>query len=504
MKEREIMYHSTRGWSQETTAAQAIIAGIAPDGGLFVPDRIPQIDEQFIAQCADLNYQERACAILRLFLPDFSEAELAECVANAYGKEKFSSPSVAPVTCIAGGPALLELWHGPTSAFKDMALQLLPQLLSVALAKANHDDQIAILVATSGDTGKAALEGFCDVKRIKIIVFYPQDGVSQVQRLQMVTQEGGNVSVIAVQGNFDDAQTGVKTIFADAELNKKLAGHGTRLSSANSINWGRLLPQIVYYFSAYTDMVQSGRITIGKPANFVVPTGNFGNILAGYYARQMGLPIGKLICASNQNNVLTEFIASGVYDRNRPFHKTLSPSMDILVSSNLERLLYHLSGDNPAKVSSWQAELNEKGRYQVDEAVRQAINSLFWADWSDDDTTRQTIRTVYEQEQYLLDPHTAVAWTAYERYRQATGDSTPCVLVSTASPFKFCDSVLEALEGRSLSIENQGLELFDRLTALTGLPAPAALAALANKPVKHDQICRKEEMKDLVKKTLLG
>ncbi|KYZ75096.1 threonine synthase [Anaerosporomusa subterranea] len=498
------MYHSTRGWSQETTAAQAIIAGIAPDGGLYVPAHMPKIDELFIQSLAKLDYPERAKAIMALFLPDFTELELDACVSNAYGAAKFSTTAIAPVKLIEEGPALLELWHGPTAAFKDMALQLLPQLLSVALAKTDHDDKIAILVATSGDTGKAALEGFRDVKRTEIIVFYPLDGVSQVQRLQMVTQEGENVSVVAVQGNFDDAQTGVKTIFADSVLSANLADQGIRLSSANSINWGRLLPQIVYYFSAYADMVQSGRVAIGKPVNFAVPTGNFGNILAGYYAKQMGLPIGRLICASNQNNVLTEFITSGVYDRNRPFHKTLSPSMDILVSSNLERLLYHLSGGNTVKVSGWQSELNATGRYQVDNAVRQAVSSLFWADWSDDVTTKNTIKTVYEQWQYLLDPHTAVAWHAFERYSQVTGDTNPCVIVSTASPFKFCDSVLEALEGKPQSDANQGLELLDRLSSLTGLPIPAALAALANKPIRHYQTCQKGEMGSLVERTLIG
>lgn len=498
------MYHSTRGWSQKTTAAQAIIAGIAPDGGLFVPVSIPQTDKLFIQQFAKLNYQERAKAILSLFLPDFTEQELTECVSNAYGGTKFSSPAIAPVTLIDEGPALLELWHGPTAAFKDMALQLLPQLLSVALTKSDFDDKIAILVATSGDTGKAALEGFRDVKRTEIIVFYPLDGVSQVQRLQMVTQEGENVSVVAVQGNFDDAQTGIKTIFTDLSINNKLAEHGIRLSSANSINWGRLLPQIVYYFSSYVDMVQAGRVAIGKPVNFAVPTGNFGNILAGYYAKQMGLPIGRLICASNQNNVLTEFIASGVYDRNRPFHKTLSPSMDILVSSNLERLLYHLSGEDSVRVSGWQAELRVNGRYQVDDTVRLAIADLFWADWTDDATTIQTIQNVYKQHQYLLDPHTAVAWTVSERYRQATGDMNPCVIISTASPFKFCDSVLEAIEGKQLPVEYQGLELFERLASLTGLSVPAALAALANKPIRHHQICEKGKMGSLVEKTLMG
>lgn len=497
------MYHSTRGWTQPATAAQAIIAGIAPDGGLYVPERIPAVDEQFIQGLTMLDYQQRAQAVLGLFLPDFNEPELKTCLRSAYNSAKFSAAAIAPVKLLAQGPAVLELWHGPTAAFKDMALQLLPQLLTVSLAKTGNADKIAILVATSGDTGKAALEGFRDVARTEIIVFYPREGVSQVQRLQMVTQEGDNVAVVAVAGNFDDTQTGVKTIFADVALNAALAARHIRLSSANSINWGRLLPQIVYYFSAYAEMLRAGRIAAGQPLNFAVPTGNFGNILAGYYAWRMGLPVGRLLCASNQNNVLTEFITSGTYDCNRPFHKTLSPSMDILVSSNLERLLYHLSGENAAQVSGWQAELNAVGRYQVDTAVRQAVSRFFWADWADDAATMTTIRNVYERYHYLLDPHTAVAWLAYERYREATGDRSPCVIVSTASPFKFADSVLNALSGKRCS-GAQGLDLLAKLSALTGLAIPAPLAALADKPIRHQRTCTREAMRQAVETILRG
>ncbi|MDU4960546.1 MAG: threonine synthase [Sporomusaceae bacterium] len=496
------MYQSTRGWAQPATAAQAVIEGIAPDGGLYVPVRIPAIDEGFIKALVGMNYQDRAKAVLRQFLADFSESELEQCLSNAYNSAKFAVESIAPVRLLADGPALLELWHGPTAAFKDMALQLLPQLLSVSLAKTGCADRIAILVATSGDTGKAALEGFCDVARTEIVVFYPQDGVSQIQRLQMVTQEGKNVSVVAVEGNFDDAQTGVKQIFADTALAADLAKEHIRLSSANSINWGRLLPQIVYYFSAYADMLKAGRISSGQPLNFAVPTGNFGNILAAYYAGRMGLPVGRLICASNQNNVLTEFIASGVYDRNRPFHKTLSPSMDILVSSNLERLLYHLSGEDSAKVSSWQAELNLTGRYQVDDAVGREVSRRFWADWSDDNATRAAIRRVYEQHHYLLDPHTAVAWLAAEHYGQQTGDSTPCVIVATASPFKFADSVIESLTGEAAACAD-GPRLLAELADLTGLTVPAPLAALTDKPVRHGRVCAKTAMRQAVEISLL-
>lgn len=496
------MYLSTRG-SNAVTGPIAIISGIAPDGGLYVPVKIPTVDEQFISSLLGMSYQERALAVLQLFVPEFSKDELERCISSAYSEDKFAHHAVAPLVLLEQGPALLELWHGPTAAFKDMALQLLPQLLSVSLSKTNTDNKIAILVATSGDTGKAALEGFRDVDKTEIIVFYPVDGVSQVQRLQMVTQEGSNVAVIAVDGNFDDAQTGVKNIFADAELKEKLKDNGIRLSSANSINWGRLLPQIVYYFSAYADMVNAGRLVTGSSLNFAVPTGNFGNILAGYYAKLMGLPVGRLICASNQNNVLTDFINSGVYDRNRHFHKTVSPSMDILVSSNLERLLYHITGNDYNQVAAWQQDLNTVGRYSVGDEVQRAIAKLFWADWVNDTTTKQTIATVYNQYQYLLDPHTAVAWHVHESYVSATGDGTPCVIVSTASPFKFCDNVLAALNPDLIPESYSELQLITSLEANTGLSAPTSLASLVTKPILHQQTCKKHEMGTVVKKELI-
>lgn len=498
------MYHSTRGESCAVTAAQAIVAGIAPDGGLYAPIEIPVIDLRFISQLAEKSYQDRAKDILALFMPEFTELELRKCILNAYNLDKFSNPAIAPLRLIEDGPALLELWHGPTAAFKDMALQLLPQLLSESLVKTNTETQIAILVATSGDTGKAALEGFRDVDRTEIIVFYPIDGVSEVQRLQMVTQQGRNVAVAAVKGNFDDAQTGVKRIFVDKEFNRELLSHGICLSSANSINWGRLLPQVVYYFSAYADMVSAGRICAGEAINFSVPTGNFGNILAGYYAKRMGLPIGRLICASNQNNVLTEFINTGIYDRNRNFHQTISPSMDILVSSNLERLLFHLTGEDSSRVFAWQHELTVQGSYCIDMKTHQAVADIFWADWSDDDATKATIAEVYNQYKYLLDPHTAVAWRAYQSYLQATQDHTPCVIVSTASPFKFCESVLSALCTESFSSIGQSIGLLDDLSKITGLPVPGALASLAGRPQLHRQVCDKNTMREFVAKHLLG
>ncbi|MDF2873814.1 MAG: thrC 3 [Sporomusa sp.] len=496
------MYVSTRGAAAKLTAAQAIAQGIAPDGGLFVPEAIPLIDGQFLTSLLPLTYQERATAILRLFLTDYTEVELTECVAGAYGGGKFSNTAVAPVAKVADGIFALELWHGPTSAFKDMALQLLPRLLVCALKKIGEQAEIVILVATSGDTGKAALEGFKDVEQTRVIVFYPEDGVSQIQRLQMVTQEGDNLRVIAVKGNFDDAQTGVKQIFSDNDYNAELAEHGFKLSSANSINWGRLVPQIVYYFSAYADLVKEKHITSGTFVNFVVPTGNFGNILAGYYAKLMGLPINKLICASNSNNVLTDFLTTGIYSRNRQFHKTYSPSMDILISSNLERLLYHITGGNSAQVSQWMTELNTTGQYKIADEYLAAIQAVFPAAWVSDEATSATIGQVHKEYGYPLDPHTAVAWQVAENYQRQSGDTTPAVIVSTASPFKFNETVLTALtDSNSLRDKTEFVVLQD-LAQIIGIPVPPALAELEGKPVRHTAVCEKQDMPAVVKAQL--
>lgn len=495
------MYVSTRGATEKLTAAQAIAQGIAPDGGLFVPESLPAMDEQALARMIPLTYQERAVAVLQLFLPDYSENELKNCVAGAYGGNKFSSPAVAPVVKIGEGMFALELWHGPTSAFKDMALQLLPRLLACALKKNNEQAEIVILVATSGDTGKAALEGFRDVEQTRVMVFYPENGVSQIQRLQMVTQQGDNLAVFAVTGNFDDAQTGVKHIFNDRAFNAQLGASGFKLSSANSINWGRLVPQIVYYFSAYADLVRNKQLTLGCPVNFVVPTGNFGNILAGYYAKRMGLPINKLICASNSNNVLTEFLTTGVYNRNREFHKTYSPSMDILISSNLERLLYHLSGDDPAAVSRWMTELNSTGEYRVTDKQLTAIKDLFPAGWVSDSQTVAAIGQVYKEYSYALDPHTAVAWQVAENYRRQSGDTTPYIIVATASPFKFNDTVLSALLGHDSQSASEFAAL-NKLAELINSPVPAALAELEHLPVRHAAACNPKEMPAAVKAAL--
>lgn len=391
------MYISTRGKNDNFSAAEAIKAGIAADGGLFVPTIVPKVTTDWLENLINLDYKQRAFQVLGLFLSDYSDGELNVCIDSAYTTDKFDTAAIAPLVSVDQDRFMLELWHGPTSAFKDMALQILPHLLSTALYKTNEAGEIVILTATSGDTGKAALEGFKDVKQIKIIVFYPYEGVSPIQRMQMVTQAGANVSVVAVKGNFDDAQNGVKRIFNDSEFNKELAEQSFQLSSANSINWGRLVPQVVYYFSAYADMVREGNLKLGEPVNFVVPTGNFGNILAGYFAKLMGLPIGKLICASNSNNVLTEFLQTGIYNRKRTFYKTASPSMDILISSNLERLLYYITNGDTAQVKSWMAKLNEDGEYFVGKEYLEAIQETFWADYVGDKETLETIKGVYDK-----------------------------------------------------------------------------------------------------------
>ncbi|MBE6093269.1 MAG: threonine synthase [Selenomonas ruminantium] len=487
-------YSSTRGDSVQVTAAEAIIKGLAADSGLFVPDELPQISPSFIEELVPLSYEERAVKVLRLFLTDYTDEELKTCVENAYGKGKFDCAGRAPVTDL-GAMQVLELWHGPTSAFKDMALQLLPQLMSTALKKTGEQDNVLILVATSGDTGKAALEGFRDVEQISIMVFYPEGGVSRIQQLQMLTQEGKNVNVTAVRGNFDDAQSGVKVIFADQAFNEQLAEKGVKLSSANSINWGRLVPQIVYYFSAYADLRKAGRIKAGEEINFTVPTGNFGNILAGFYAKQMGLPVHKLICASNANNVLTDFLQTGRYDRNRAFYKTITPSMDILISSNLERLLYHVTGDK-AQVAGWMAELNTSGSYEVDVKTRGIIKETFWADWVDDAATKKCIQQVYMQHKYVLDTHTAVAYQVAENYRHATHDEHVMVVASTASPYKFNGSVLDALQAETAGLDE--FALLDKLQELNENPIPAGLAALRTKTVLHKGVCDKDKMNEAV------
>lgn len=491
-------YNSTRGLADKVFSAEAIKTGIAVDGGLFVPERITTVTNEEIEAMLTMTYQERALCILRKFLIDFTEEELKECVYGAYSEEKFTSKNIAPLHRLNENISVLELWHGPTCAFKDMALQILPHFLVKACKKTGEKNEIVILVATSGDTGKAALEGFKDVEGTKIIVFFPVEGVSEVQRMQMITQEGNNVWSVAVKGNFDDAQSGVKKIFTDNELVQKLSESNIKFSSANSINWGRLVPQIIYYFSAYADMVNSKDIDFGEKVNFVVPTGNFGNILAGFYAMQMGLPINKLVCASNDNNVLTDFISSGTYNRNREFKKTISPSMDILISSNLERLLYELTGHNGEQVGTWMNELTNKGAYSVDEKIKKEIQRIFWAGYAGEDETLNTVKCVYDEYSYLIDTHTAVAVDVYDKYVISTGDMTKSIIVSTASPFKFNESVAKAVIEENKTSGMDEFEILDLLSNECGVPVPPGLIGLAHKEILHKTLCDKDNMKETV------
>ena len=478
-----MLYHSTRGEKLTVDSAQAVLEGLAPDGGLYMPQALPAFDWQ---ACLSGNSQEMATMILSALLPDIPN--MRQLVCNAY-TGKFETEDLTPTVAV-GDYHVLELFRGPTSAFKDVALSMLPQLLTAAKTVKGQEKDILILTATSGDTGKAALEGFHDVPGVRICVFYPHGGVSQVQRAQMVTQEGSNVAVCAVEGNFDDAQTGVKNIFAACQ-GKDLP---FALSSANSINIGRLAPQVMYYFRAYRDLLDAGKITMGDKVNFSVPTGNFGDILAGYLAKLLGLPVGMLICASNANNVLTDFITTGTYDKRRPLLKTTSPSMDILVSSNLERLLYLLSGDTQL-VSSLMKQLNTEGAYTVPDALKEKIQSEFWAAYCDDAQAEEVMGRVYKELGYLCDPHTAAGWAAAEGYVAATGDKTPTVVLSTASPYKFPVAVLTAIGGDTSGTE---FDQMQRLSSLTGVPIPKNLAGLQGKEEKHTGVIAKEKMLEYV------
>ncbi len=495
-------YNSTRDNSVSVTSAEAIVKGLSVEGGLYIPDSIPSVSLEAIEEMANMSYTDRAKRILGLFLNDFKAGEIEDCVNKAYTREKFGTNSIAPVYKLDKDRCILELWHGPTCAFKDMALQILPHLLTTAVKKLGDEKEIVILVATSGDTGKAALEGFRDVEGTKIIVFYPESGVSGIQRLQMCTQEGGNVFVSAVNGNFDDAQTGVKEIFTDKEYNETLEAKGISLSSANSINWGRLAPQIVYYFSAYCDMLAAEELSVGEPVNVCVPTGNFGNILAAFYAKRMGLPIKTLICASNSNNVLTDFINTGTYDRNREFFTTISPSMDILISSNLERLLYILSDGNASEVKGYMDELKASGRYTVSEKIFAAVRENFQAGYADDDKCRATIKRIQEEFGYVIDPHTSVAVAVHEEYRERTGDDTKTIIASTASPFKFNGDVLAAiLDGEELEDKDE-FELLRLLSQRFNLAVPPSLGELEDREVRFETVCDKSMMKAVVNEFL--
>ncbi|TYQ12869.1 UNVERIFIED_CONTAM: threonine synthase [Acetivibrio alkalicellulosi] len=495
-------YESTRGGLKSVLSAEAIKMGIAPDGGLFVPEKSIKLSLDQISSMIDMNYNERATYILKHYLTDYSHDELEECVNNAYSQKKFENPKIAPVKRLNENVNVLELWHGPTCAFKDMALQILPWFLTKAVKKTGDKAKIVILVATSGDTGKAALEGFKDVEGTKIIVFYPQDGVSEVQKMQMITQEGQNVYSIGVEGNFDDAQSGVKDIFGDTGLLEKMKDINYKFSSANSINWGRLVPQIVYYFSAYADIVKEGEIKVGDKVNFVVPTGNFGNILAAYYALEMGLPVNKLICASNDNNVLTDFINTHIYDKNREFIKTVSPSMDILISSNLERLLFELTDHNSGLVNMWMKELKSEGKYCVDTKTGKKISDLFWAGFSNENETLKTIECIFREYNYVVDTHTAVAIDVYDKYVISTGDMTKTVIVSTASPFKFNDSVARAILGEQFVNGKSEFELLNDLSKECSINIPKPLKDLDKKDIKHKSFCTKSDMILQVKKII--
>lgn len=488
----ELMYCSTRGGKETATASQAILQGLSKDGGLFVPDHIPALDKT-IDELAGMTYQETAYEVMRLFLTDFTKEELQECIRRAYD-DKFDTEAVAPLAK-AQGAYYLELFHGATIAFKDMALSILPHLMITAAKKNRTQNEIVILTATSGDTGKAALAGFAGVEGTKIIVFYPKNGVSPIQEKQMVTQKGANTCVVGIEGNFDDAQTGVKKLFADEELRERMLSSGYQFSSANSINIGRLVPQIVYYVYAYAKLYSEGKIGRDEQINVVVPTGNFGNILAAFYAKNMGLPIAKLICASNENKVLYDFFATGTYDRNREFVLTSSPSMDILISSNLERLIYRLAGNDAAKNASLMERLSDSGSYTITEEMREQLGG-FYGGYATQEETERRIRELYENSGYVIDTHTAVASAVYEKYKAETGDGRTTLIVSTASPYKFTRSVMKAIDGNYDGMTD--FELVDKLSELSGVAVPGAIEEIRTAPVVHDHLCGRDGMKAAV------
>ena len=492
-----VFYKSTRDSSIRVESAAAIAKGISEEGGLFVPESIPSISMDELKSLAGMNYAQRAAFVFSKYLTDYTDAELRYCTESAYTTKAFDTENIAEIAHLFEGTYMLELWHGPTCAFKDMALQILPYFLTTAVKKLNMDKKVVILVATSGDTGKAALEGFKDVPGTEIMVFYPVEGVSDMQKRQMVTQEGENVTVCAVKGNFDDCQSGVKKIFTDHTVLDALEKGGMTFSSANSINWGRLVPQIVYYVSSYVSLAESGEIAYGDLLNVVVPTGNFGNILAAYYAKMMGVPLGKLICASNINKVLTDFIRTGVYNRNRQFYPTTSPSMDILISSNLERLLYLLTGEDDAQIREWFTALAEKGTYEVTDAVKAKLTEQFYGGFCDDAETKATIAELYQKYGYTCDTHTAVAVKVYEDYRKETGDTTKTLIASTASPFKFSASVLDAL-GKKPADGTDEYDMVELLQEVSSMEIPQSLAALKTKPRRFDGSIDKSEMQQFV------
>lgn len=493
-----MQFFSTRGETAPVSAAQAISQGLAPDGGLFVPEFFPKWQMDW-NEMAKLSYQALAEKIFALYLEDYTTEEIHEVVTNAYG-DNFSCAEIAPLVGIGAQQYLLELWHGPTAAFKDMALQAMPHLMQKAIQKANNGEEVVILTATSGDTGKAALEGFKNVDGVKIIVFYPQTGVSEVQRLQMLTTDGNNTFVVGVDGNFDHCQKGVKEIFSDSAMGQALASENKKFSSANSINWGRLMPQIVYYFWSYGQLVKQGVLKAGEPMNVVVPTGNFGNILAAYYGMRMGLPVAKFICASNENKVLTDVINTGVYDKRREFYKTTSPSMDILVSSNFERFLFEMCGRNGKQIREWFHLLGTEGVFTVDDATKANWQKILVGGFADQKQINTVIAHTWQNANYVLDPHTAVGVKVCEDYQKATGDATPTVIASTASPFKFAEVVYAAITGEE---EKDSIACLDKLAAKTGWQIPVGLQGLTQKPILHHHNIAKEAMADIVKEIVL-
>lgn len=491
-----VMYKSTRNSNEISTPSRAILQGLAPDGGLYVPVVVPKL-EKSLRELADSSYQEVAYEVMKLFFTDFSKEELEYCITNAYDT-KFDTEEIAPLVK-ADGAYYLELFHGPTIAFKDMALSILPYLMTTAAKKNDIKNDIVILTATSGDTGKAALAGFADVPGTKIIVFYPKDGVSKIQEKQMITQKGDNTYVVAIHGNFDDAQSGVKAIFNNKELGKKMEQHHLQFSSANSINIGRLFPQVAYYVYAYTRLLKNDEINDGEPINVVVPTGNFGNILAAYYAKKIGLPIGKLICASNDNKVLYDFFHTGEYDKNREFILTTSPSMDILISSNLERLIYLIAGEDSDKTLSLMASLSKTGKYQITEAMKEELKE-FEAGYADTQKTADAIHALYSDTGYVIDTHTAVASSVFREYLEKTGDTTKTVIASTASPYKFGRAVMSAIDSKYENYED--FDLIDELSKVSNTTIPNAIEEIRTAPVRHHRVCDRSNMQEEVEDIL--
>ncbi|MBE6014005.1 MAG: threonine synthase [Lachnospiraceae bacterium] len=492
----DLFYKSTRDKNEKVTASVAILNGLANDGGLYVPESIPELGVE-LSQLANMDYRETAFAVMSKFLTDFTEDELKHCINSAYD-DKFDTKEIAPVVKV-GDAYGIELFHGKTIAFKDMALSILPHLLTTAARKNNIKDEIVILTATSGDTGKAALAGFADVPGTKIIVFYPKDGVSPIQEKQMVTQTGDNTFVVGIRGNFDEAQTGVKKMFSNKDLNERMNAKGFRFSSANSINIGRLVPQVVYYVYAYGRLVKNNTIKAGDKVNVVVPTGNFGNILAAYFAGKMGLPIGKLICASNENKVLYDFFTTGEYNKNREFILTSSPSMDILISSNLERLIYLSCGCDTDKNIALMKELNETGKYTITEDMKNNIKD-FYGNYASEEETKETIHEIFEKYHYLADTHSAVAYCVYNKYKKDTKDSTPAIVASTASPYKFTRSVMTAVDSKYDKLSD--FELVDEMTRITGVKIPAAIEEIRTAPILHKTVCDSDKMQKTVEEYL--